>query len=168
MWHHGQRCSVLLRATHTTWPLTKIMLKYAWSSIITKIYKFLIMLPTNLTFYIVTFIQLCQSCVFSPENSEPSLVNKFFNVAPKPEGNLMLFIVSMMFSFSFDVKIHGAWTNELFSCNHMFGMILTTWRSFRNCICASRLVPFRCFHKHSATFFPMCIVSNRWAIDKFS
>ena len=116
----------------------------------------------------ITFIQLCQSCVFRPENSDPSFVNKFLKVAPKPEGNLMLSIVSMMFYFSFDVKIHGAWTYELFSCNHMFCMILETWRSFRNFICASWFVSFRCFHKNFSKVFPMSIVSNKCAIGNFS
>ena len=37
-----------------------------------------------------------------------SIVNKFSNVTPNPEGNLMIFIVEMVFYFSFVVKFHGA------------------------------------------------------------
>ena len=118
---------------------------------------------------IITLMKTCQSCVLTPTKS-PLLVMIFFKFAQNPMGNLIFRITSLTKLLCCSVNIHGI--EFILTCSPLvwnwmtyFIAWLLSWMYLHTftTLLFSLLCSSSC-HKVSVTFFPICIVSNKWAI----
>ena len=116
--------------------------------------------------WLITLTKVCQSCVFTPPNS-PFFVKIFFMFEHKTVGNLIFWMTFFTPFLCFYVNNHGRlfWSPSLFDritlsiawlASRMSLQILT--------IFSLSLLPAMIRHNVSVTFFPICIVSNKWTI----
>ena len=118
---------------------------------------------------IINLMKTCQSCVLTPTKS-PFLVMIFFKFAQNPVGNLIFRITSLTTLLYCSVNIHGIefiLTWSLLLWNWMRSLIawFPSWMSMQAfTILSFSLLSSSSRHNVSVTFFPICIVSNKWAI----
>ena len=122
---------------------------------------------------IITLKKTCQSCVLTPAKS-PFFVMIFFKFAQNPVGNLIFCITSLTTLLCCSVNIHGiefilTWSLLLWNWMTSFITWLLSWMSLQAFTALSfSLLSSNSHHNVSITFFPICIVSNKWAICRCS
>ena len=120
----------------------------------------------------ITLMKTCQSCVLTPAKS-PFLV-MIFKFAQKPVGNLIFRITSLTTLLCYSVNIHGiefilTWSPLLWNWMTSFIAWFLSWISLQAFTTLSfSLLSSNSLHNVSVTFFPICIVSNKWAICRCS
>ena len=118
---------------------------------------------------IITFMKTCQSCILTPVKS-PFFVMIFFKFAQNLVGNLIFHMTYFTKLLCCSVNIHGIefiliWSPFLWNWITYFITWLHSWMYLQTfTILSFSLISSSSRHNVLVTLFPICIVSNRWAI----
>ena len=122
---------------------------------------------------IITLMKTFQSCILTPAKS-PFLVMIFFKFAQNTVGNLIFCITYLTTLLCCSINIHGkefvlTWSLLVWNWMTYFIAWLLSWMSLQYFTTLSfSLLSSSSHHNVSVTFFPICIVSNKWAICRCS
>ena len=125
---------------------------------------------SNICTIIITLMKTFQSCVLTPAKS-PFLVMILFKFAQKTVGNYLIFyITSLATLLCCSVNIHGiefilTWSLLLWNWMMSFIAWFPSWMYLQTfTILSFLLLISNSHHNVPVTLFPICIVSNKWAI----
>ena len=122
---------------------------------------------------IITLMKMCQSCVLTPAKS-PFSVIIFFQFAQYPVGNLIFHITYLTTLLCCSINIHGI--EFILTCSSLvwnwmksFISWFLSWMYFQAfTILSFSLLSSSSHHNVLVTFFPICIVLNKWEICRCS
>ena len=122
---------------------------------------------------LITLMNVCQSCVLTPPKS-PFLVKIFCMFDENPVGNLIFRMTSFTILLCCSINNQGI----LLFCSRRFPLKLiitlcnawlASWMSLQIFpILSLSILPSKIHHNNFVTFFPICIVSNKWTICRCS
>ena len=122
---------------------------------------------------LITLMNVCQSCVLTPPKS-PFLVKIFCMFNENPVRNLIFRMTSFTILLCCSVNNQGrlvfcSWLSPLELIITLCNAWLTSYMSQQIFpILSLSVLPSNIILNNFVMFFPICIVSNRWTIYRFS